>query len=659
MTGSPTEKPTPFDLNSDDVAARKRADLKRLFPEVFEDEKINFAELKRVMGSWVDEDSERFGLTWPGKSACMRVVQEPATGTLRPDAQESVTFDDAQNVFIEGDNLEVLKLLQASYFERIKLIYIDPPYNTGKDFIYPDNYQENLQTYLQYSRQIDEDGKAFATNSESSGRFHSRWLNMMKPRLYLAKNLLKDGGAIFISIDHHEMNNLVALCDQVFGEENKVGVISVINNMKGRNDRENIATANEFLVIYSKGKFSSLGIALNNEQIKQFKFEDGNGHAYAKRDLRKRGGADTRDDRPNLYFPLYYDESAGEFSIADNGGAPIFPMKSDGTEGCWRWGKAKITQNLAIMHPRLKGGEYTGVDYRVYLDPSIAASGEADEEDEADSEDHVFDRTSKSKSFWWGPEFSTDTAGKEFKNLFDGVGTDYPKSVSLMKRIVQMGTHDGDTILDFFSGNSTTAHAVVELNATEAPQRRFIMVQLPEKIPEDHEMARAGYSTISQVGRERIRKALKKVKGSDGFRAFSLSPSAFARWEAESDSNATDLLTKLENHSSNLNDATDEDILFELLLKDGFELTTKVSVMSVAGAKVYAVADGAFLICLERNLTKEIIDGLADIAEKNDAARVVCLDAGFQGNDQLKTNAVQTFKSRLGHGEDGSMFRTV
>lgn len=660
MTDASNQQPEPFNLNSDDVAARKRADLKRLFPEVFNEDKIDLDQLRGVMGDWVDEGTERFGLTWPGKSACMKVIQEPASGALCPDDKESLEFEDAQGVFIEGDNLEVLKLLQSAYFESVKLIYIDPPYNTGKDFIYPDNYQENLQTYLRYSGQIDDDGRPFTTNSETSGRFHSRWLNMMMPRLYLAKNLLKDDGAIFISIDHHELNNLIYLCNQVFGEENQVGIISVINNMKGRNDRDNIATANEFLVIYSKSNFKSYGIPLNNEQIKQFKFEDENGNAYARRDLRKRGGADTREDRPNLYFPLYFNEEEGKFSLDDNGGTPIYPMKSDGTEGCWRWGKTKISQNLSIMHPRSKGGEYNGVDYRVYLDPTISAASEIDDdEDESDDEEMVFDRTSKSKSFWWGAEFSTDTAGKEFKLLFDGVGTDYPKSVALMKRIVQMATHDGDLVLDFFAGNATTAHAIIELNASEAIRRNFIMVQLPEKVPADHQMAKAGYSTISQVGRERIRRAVKRAGTSDGFRAFALRPSAFSKWVAKSDSEITDLLTQLEDHSANVRDASDRDILFELLLKDGFKLTTKVSEVSVATGKAYSVADGALLICLERNLTKEIIDALADLAEEKDAARVVCLDAGFQGNDQLKANALQTFKSRLGHGEDGSMFRTV
>ena len=659
MTDAANDKPEAFDLNSDDVAARKRADLRRLFPEVFDEDKIDFEQLRRVMGDWVDEGAERYGLSWAGKSACIKVVQEPATGALRPDESESISFDDAENIFIEGDNLEVLKLLQSAYFESIKLIYIDPPYNTGKDFIYPDNYQENLQTYLRYSGQIDDDGKLFATNSETSGRFHSRWLNMMKPRLYLAKNLLKDDGAIFISIDHHELINLIALCDQIFGEENQVGIISVINNMKGRNDRDNIATANEFVVIYSKGNFSSCGIPLNNEQIKQYKFEDENGNSYARRDLRKRGGADTREDRPNLYFPLYYDDDENEFSLTDNGGVPIYPLKSDGTEGCWRWGKTKIGQNLSIMHARSKGGEFTGIDYRVYLDPTISGVPEADDDDEIDDEEHVFDRTSKSKSFWWGAEFSTDTAGKEFKTLFDGVGTDYPKSVALMKRVVQMATHDGDIVLDFFAGNATTAHAIVELNASETIQRKFIMVQLPEKISKEHQMGKAGYSTISQVGRTRVRKIIDKIGASDGFRAFSLAPSAFSTWHAKSDSEARDLLSQLEEHASNVKNASDKDILFELLLKDGFKLTTKVDEVDIKNGKVYSVADGALLICLERNLSKEIIDALADLAEDKETARVVCLDAGFQGNDQLKTNAVQTFKSRLGHGEDSSMFRTV
>ena len=215
-----TDEPKSFDLTSDDVAARKRAELKRLYPEVFTEDQIDFDQLRRVMGDWVDPGPERFGLTWPGKAACMRVIQAPATGTLRPDREESVDFDETENVFIEGDNLEVLKLMQKAYFGKVKMIYIDPPYNTGKEFIYPDRYAENLDTYLEYTGQKDAEGSTFSTNTDFNGRFHSRWLNMMYPRLYLAKNLLREDGVIFISIDDHENRNLQKMCDSIFGEEN-------------------------------------------------------------------------------------------------------------------------------------------------------------------------------------------------------------------------------------------------------------------------------------------------------------------------------------------------------------------------------------------------------------------------------------------------------
>jgi adenine-specific DNA-methyltransferase len=254
MTDATKEQPESFDLNSDDVAARKRAELKRLFPEVFNEDKIDLDQLRRVMGDWVDEGSERFGLTWPGKAACMKVIQAPATGALRPDRTESVNFDESENVFIEGDNLEVLKLLQKSYFGEVKMIYIDPPYNKGKDFIYPDNYSESLDTYLRYTGQVDEKGLRLTTSTETSGRFHSRWLSMMMPRLYLAKNLLRDDGVIFISIDDNEQANLKKLCDYVFGEENFVGLLPTIMNLKGNHDNFGFSDTHEYTIVYAKIK---------------------------------------------------------------------------------------------------------------------------------------------------------------------------------------------------------------------------------------------------------------------------------------------------------------------------------------------------------------------------------------------------------------------
>ena len=656
MTDAADQKPEPFDLNSDDVAARKRAELRRLFPEVFNEDKIDLEQLRRVMGDWVDEGTERFGLTWPGKSACMKVIQAPATGALRPDRDESVNFDRSENVFIEGDNLEVLKLLQKAYFGKVKLIYVDPPYNTGKEFIYPDKYAENLETYLSYTGQVDSEGRKFSTNSDSSGRFHSRWINMMFPRLYLAKNLLSDDGALCMSIDDNEVHNAIQICNQIFGEENHVATISVINNLRGRNDKENVATAHEFLLIYAKSKFTSYGLPLTPEQLEGYKYEDDDGEKYALRDLRKRGRPDRREDRPKMYFPIFYNESSKILSLSRESEADveITPKRGDGSDGRWRWGRERVAANLDILHAKYSSKkDRWDVQHRVYLKPKPAEV----ETDEDDDEDHLFDRTSKSKSFWWGGSVSTDAGTKRVKELIPGIDADYPKSPYLLQKIFEMCTAEGDLICDLFAGYGTTADALSQMQTEERGSRRWLMVQLPEPVEEGK--APASLPNIASIARERIRRANGQLETGLGFRSFYLSNSAFHEWHAPSDVDLPDLLDQIDRHTKQLDDVDDETVLFEILLKDGFDLSTKVESYKIGTTHVFGVACGALLICLERKLTKDIIDALADLAETKDAARVVCLDAGFQGNDQLKTNAVQTFKSRLGHGEDGSIFRTV
>jgi adenine-specific DNA-methyltransferase len=665
-------KPEKMDLQSMDVAEEKRGALKRslegAFPEVFVEGKINFDQLKRVLGDWVDPDKERYGLNWPGKSECMRVIQQGSSATLKPARVDSVDFDQTQNVFIEGDNLEVLKLLQKSYHGRVKLIYIDPPYNTGNEFIYPDKFSESLDTYLAYTGQIDDSGKRFATNSDTSGRYHSRWLNMMFPRLYLAKNLLREDGAIFISIDDHEVMNLRAMCDQIFGEENHIATISVLNNLKGRNDKKNVATCHEYLVVYGNERFESYGIPLTHEQLSEYKYKDEDGHSYALRDLRKRGGADKRTDRPKLYFPIYYNETTRRCSLERNapGDIEILPQLGDGTDGCWRWGKDKVRRELDILHPKYnKSKDKWGVEHRVYLDPTIREDDEA----EADDEDVSFERTSKSKSFWWGADISTDFAVRSFKGLFDGMGTDYPKSPKFMKRILQMATKGDDLILDFFAGFSTTAQAAMDLNYEEKTSRRFIMVQLPEISEASSEAAKAGYKTISALSKERIRRAGAAIKGRNddqlnldqtklpdiGFRSFSLAKSNFRPWEgaaSEFDEDGSNLQLHIDHL---LDDASSEDILFELLIKAGYPLTTKVERKSLANKEVFSIADGTLLICLEKEITPELIDALAEM----NSSQVICLDEGFKGNDQLKANAVQAFKARAQAEESEIVFRTV
>jgi adenine-specific DNA-methyltransferase len=376
---APIAQPERLDLRSHNIVSAKEAEIVRLFPEVrTESGKIDFDRLKRALGQTVDPGKERYGMNWSGKADCFKAIQSPSLGTLLPCGGESIGSDSTGNVIIEGDNLEVLKLMQKAYLGKIKMIYIDPPYNTGNDFIYPDNYSESLQTYLEYTGQIDSEGRKFSTNTESDGRFHSKWINMMYPRLYLARNLLRDDGAIFISIDDHEIENLKKLCNEIFGEENFLGQITVVNNMKGRNDRKHFATCHEYLIVYGKHDFVAAGLPLTDEQRAAFRFEDEQGEKYSLRDLRKRGSGDRREDRPNMHFPFYYDESSQTLSLDRRASTDIeiLPLRGDGSEGRWRWGSERASGCLNILHARKseRSGKW-GIEYRVYLNPAAQPCG--------------------------------------------------------------------------------------------------------------------------------------------------------------------------------------------------------------------------------------------------------------------------------------------
>jgi adenine-specific DNA-methyltransferase len=674
MTDSPNEQPEPFDLNSDDVAARKLADLKRLFPEVFNEDKIDLDELRRVIGDWVDEGSERFGLNWPGRAACMRVIQAPSAGALRLDRRGSVAFDASQNFFIEGDNLEVLKLLQKAYFGKVKLIYIDPPYNTGKEFVYPDRYAENFDTYLEYTGQKDADGKRFSTNTESAGRFHSKWLNMMYPRLHLARNLLTEDGVVLMSIDENEVHNLKNLADQIFGQTNYAGEIVWKNSSK--NDQAYISMQHEYILCYAKSKEVNSGKWEERKEglediYKAFEeFKNARGKDW---DAIHKDALDWYNQFPESN-PIY---SNKHYNWMDDRGVYFASDISGPTYGQYRYDLTHPKTKKVCKEPA-SGWRYPEETMRQRVKDDLVHFG-PDHTTVPCNKTYLKDAEMQSIS---SVKFRDGRgASNRLKALFGEKVFTNPKDEILLKEIFKaLNISNDDLILDFFAGSGSTAHAAFELNRETGSEVKTILVQLPEKLEAMLESATGGAKkvvknaidylkekkrplTVSEIAKERLKLSGAQYENfpnlDAGFRSFKLSPSAFSKWDVESTATEADLLTKIEEHANHLDDHSDEDILFELLLKDGFELTTKIDEATAAGGKVYSIANGALLICLERNLTKEIIDALADLAEEAEAARVVCLDAGFRKDDQLKTNAVQTFKSRLGHGEDGSMFRTV
>ncbi len=649
------ELPEKLPLKSMDVAAEKREELRRIlaetFPEAVAEEKIDLDQLKRVLGEWVEPDRERFGLNWPGKAACMKVIQAPSIGTLMPSPEHSVDWDSTQNVFIEGDNLEVLKLLQKAYFGKVKMIYIDPPYNTGKEFIYPDRYSETLDTYLAYTGQKDSEGRKFSTNTDASGRFHSRWLSMMYPRLYLAKNLLQDDGAIFISIDDNEQPRLRMLCDDVFGEDNFYSQIIVRANSRGQTYKQ-IAKTHEYIIVYTKTPETELLELEKDGDSSDLDMLDDIG-AYNLRELRNRNPKFGKHNRPNLFYPVYVDEHSVDqdglcmvsLEASSAFATKVEPYNSTGGESCWRWGAPKAKDNIG------KNTRLSNLVARKKQDGTYS----------------IFEKyrktTFKPKSIWEDNSFLTESGTVELGQMGLGGFFDFPKPVSLIKQCVKIGSGSEDIILDFFAGSATLADAVMTANREDGGRRKYIAVQLPEPIAEDHPAYLAGYRTITEVSRERIKRAAKKggdlLSHSDqdiGFRSFSLERSSFSLWDGSGQDGDEDLIDRLERHSENVTaSASQIDLLFELLLKDGFPPTTKVDRLHLAGKEVFSLADGALLICLEDQLTEAVLDAMADL----EPSRVICLDVGFQGNDQLKANAVQTFQARARSRETAIEFRTV
>ena len=657
-------------LESMDIAAEKRAALKQIFPEIFTEDKIDFNQFKRVLGEDIDVGKERFGLQWAGKADCFRVLQSPSIATLKPELVKSVNFDDTENLFIEGDNLEVLKLLQRSYFGKVKMIYIDPPYNTGREFIYPDKYQENLETYLQYSGQLDSDGHRFSTNTERTGRFHSNWLNMIYPRLYLARNLLRDDGVIFISIDDNEQANLKKLCDEIFGEKNFCGCF-VINSTPNARDYGHIGKMHDYILMYAKN-FANAKTYQIPEIEKSYKYNDALG-GYNIHPLYNSNTAFHINNRPNLYYPFYIYPSKkidnDFFSIGlkkEAGAIEIYPPLSqkEQVQFVWRWGKEKSEKELnkEIIGYATRDGEYRIVQKMRHSSKII-------------------------RSLLTDTSYSTRRGTSEVEKLLTDKVFSFPKPLSLLKELLTMSSSDGDLILDFFSGSCTTADAVMQLNAEDGGNRKYIMVQLPEPCDEKSEAFKAGYQNIADIGRERIRRAGKKIidsraekaeaqakqttdmlaekshnaKLDTGFKSFKLTKSNFKIWQGDTEAMEnpeTDIVEQLEMHVDHLNpESTKEDILYELLLNQGIDMTTAIEKITIAGKEIFKIAQeqDVLLICLENQITQELIEAIAD----SNPQEIICLDKAFEGNDQLKTNAVHTFKTREHTHDQKIIFRTV
>lgn len=597
--------------------------LEELVPEAIADGKVDVIKLKELLAEDAGEPNERFGLFWPGKKQALRAAQEPTTATLRPAKDESKDWDTTNNIFIEGDNLEVLKVLQKQYHNSIKMIYIDPPYNTGKDFVYPDNFKEGLQNYLEFSQQVDEGNKKISTNTETAGRYHSNWLNMMYPRLKLARNLLTDDGVIFISIDDAEQANLKKICDEIFGEGNFLGSIA----WRRFNSQANIgmfAKVKDYILIYARNmELVDFGrIPLTETAKKEYQYKDEHG-IYAR--------------RPCI------DSVRGRY---------VYDIKlPNGKVLSENW---MITKEVfededrrGLIHWPQNGGNPMR---KIYLQDAMKAGQIAND--------------------FWGSEFGNNkNATEEIKNLFDGKRVfDFPKPSKLLKNIIGLGSatklSNDDVVLDFFSGSATTAHAVMQLNAEDSGNRKHIMVQLPEPTDEKSEAFKAGYKKISDIARERINRAGEKIKADFadklaeretpldvGYRTYKLADTNFTKWQSAPTGDLTELQARLDLMRESSNDnASEEDLLVEVLLKMGLPLTTRTQTVDVDGLHVHQVvtegnsSEGQPVLYLNEH-AKPTLEQLRAIITDLTPSKFVILDDAFQGDNQLKTNLVQTCKS--------------
>src|SRR3989339_129413 len=587
-----------MDGKSEDIRQERINNLKEIMPEVVTEGKVDVEKLKLTLGEDLNLQDERYVLNWAGKAEAFKVLQAQSTATLAPAPEESIDFEKTQNVFIEGENLEVLKVLQKSYYGKIKMIYIDPPYNTGNDsFIYPDKFSESKDEYLKRIGDKDEEGfllkeGLFRKNSKESGHYHSNWLSMMYPRLFLARNLLRDDGVIFVSIDDNEVHNLRMIMNEVFGAENFISSISRV--MKSGGSKGSYFTPNvDFILVYAKNIIST---------------------EY----FRSKITPTSQDGVWKWIFETYEDElKKGNIVFKQTSTSAL--LDQDGNRSKWN------IYNKLWLKDRLEKG--------------VVPSNFID-------------------------DYENRQSASELKQL--DISFDFAKPAGLIKYLIDIVSVKGDEIvLDFFAGSGTTAHALYLLNKEDGDDRKYICVQLPEKTDEDSEAYKAGYKTIAEICKERIRRVIKKIKKEKeenpdlfadqkkdldlGMKVFKLKNSNFKIWRNDIAENEKELGKQLDAFENPIKkEAKNENMLWEILLKSGYDLNTKVEEKKISGCPVFLVSDGEMIVCLSKineSVVKEIV--------KQPPKKCICLDILFAKNDQLKTNTVLQMK------DAGVEFRTI
>ena len=605
-----------LDGMSMDLEKTNMEKLRSVFPECFSEQKLDIDKLLSLCGEYIDNDFEKYKFEWKGKIEALKLAQKRSTGTLRPCKAESVNFDETKNLYIEGDNLEVLKLLQTAYYNKIKMIYIDPPYNTGNDFVYEDDFADPMARYKEVTQQTTK------SNAETMGRYHTNWLNMMYPRLRLAYNLLAEDGVIFISIDDNEITNLRKLCDEIFGEENFVAEFI----WKSRQNKDNrnttgVSIDHEYILCYSK-----------SNSIRALKGAERKTEQYTNPDNDPRGpwasanmaGLLPENLRPNCHYDLINPKTGINYGKPEMG---------------WRYDKhtmSKLIEEDRIIWPDSPSGRPRKKSFLSEI--SVVLPG---------------------YSSLVGVDLYTRTATKEVQDLFNGKFFDYPKPVDLVKDFIQQTTTDDDIILDFFSGSATTAHATMKLNAEDGACRRFICVQLPELCDTNSEAHKAGFNNICEIGKERIRLSGKKILEENtqmelgdeekspldvGFKVFKLDTSNLKTWDGTPiQDKQIDLFYERLNAMIDTvkDDRTDMDVVYEVMLKMGIPLDVEVQYMEINDKIAYIVGDFILMICLADKITAEDIEAMAQYAP----AKIICAEAGF-ADDSALSNAHYILKDR-------------
>lgn len=614
--------------------------LRLIAPEVFKDNILDFNALYEALADSIEDDdfqTEHFGISWPGKIAAKKITATPAYGTLSPVSERSYLEESTSNIFIEGENLAVLKVIKKSYANSIKAIYIDPPYNTGSDLIYEDDYSETAEEFLRRIGSIDETGKRLTTNSKADGRYHSKWLSMIYPRLKLAHQLLKDDGIIFISIDDNELNNLRLIMNEIFGEENFVGNFIVQSNPRASQSSRDIGIVHEYVLVYTKNITNNAALAqrLDDRMVSEYKLTTEDGRKYRLLGLRQRGSGWRREDRPFLYFPIYVNPENGKVSLEmDNVyKEKVLPIKpTTGEDGRWRWSKKKVAENIDDL-----------IGKQVKRDDSFAWDiSQIDYLSNGESEE----KSTKPKSIWNEAEMNYQNAGSEIKELFNHSDVfDFPKPIYLIKKVLNLIDCDGEIVMDFFAGSGTTGQAVYELNS-EGRNIKFICVQLDYKIAENKRAFKLGYKLISDVTSKRLELASKacqkyEFEGSEfllGFKYYRLSPSNFKMWQNYSGTDIKQLVTLFDQHESSLVDNwKTENLLIEILLIEGFPLDSSImSETSFTKNKVNKVTsescEHSLFVCLDKKVEDATIKALS----LGDNDIFICLDNAVTDQDKAR-----------------------